>query len=236
MLRYVYNLILKGQENEQTKAICETGFKKVFADVEKELAKSWPSDNTNDEVGDNVGDQEDVFAEAPLKNPPNRRPKGVTNARLKGKSQCNLENRVKEIKKERQRKGGRPLETQDTGWENRIEPEPEPNPERRHILRRGRKRHRFTVVGSTVFAYDASLLTPSLRSSSAPPPPLCRRTPPPSALCYHSAFSLTLHPPPSVLPPPSFLDAVSPFAFSLRLTLPSVANPSSSAAKPLSNQ
>ncbi|KAK7274977.1 hypothetical protein RIF29_16080 [Crotalaria pallida] len=57
----------------------------IFADVEKELAKSWPSDNTNDEVGDNAGDQEDVFAKAPLKNPPNRRPKGVTNARLKGR-------------------------------------------------------------------------------------------------------------------------------------------------------
>ncbi|KAK7274811.1 hypothetical protein RIF29_15910 [Crotalaria pallida] len=84
MLRYVYNLILKGQENEQTKAICEIGFKIFFADVEKELAKSWPSDNTNDEVGDNAGDQEDVVAEAPLKNPPNRRPKGITNARLKG--------------------------------------------------------------------------------------------------------------------------------------------------------
>ncbi|KAK7275129.1 hypothetical protein RIF29_16236 [Crotalaria pallida] len=82
MFLYVYNLILTGKEIQQTRAICENGFKKIYADVELELAKLWPRNNTNGDVG-NDGDEEDAFEATPLKNPPINS-KGVTNTRLKG--------------------------------------------------------------------------------------------------------------------------------------------------------
>ncbi|KAK7274372.1 hypothetical protein RIF29_15457 [Crotalaria pallida] len=87
----------------------------------------------------------------------------------------------------------------------------------------------------------SSLLSSSFTMSSSPSPPylkphllgssercLSSHSVTPISLCSPSAspplyaaslgplLSLGLHPLPSVLPPPSFLDAVSPSAFSLR--------------------
>ncbi|KAK7260030.1 hypothetical protein RIF29_25739 [Crotalaria pallida] len=83
-----------------------------------------------------------------------------------------------------------------------------------------------------------SLRMPLFSLGSATDRPLRRPPPPSSALSSPSGFTLRPTFFLRFLPPPSFLLPASPSAlcsssaFSLRPSLPSVANPSSSAAKP----
>lgn len=85
LVKYAYNLVMKSQGNEIARELCRNALIKVDAEVERELAKldlGGKIDMSNNKA--NVNQYETITDVNFVLDPTPIKPKGISNARLKG--------------------------------------------------------------------------------------------------------------------------------------------------------
>ncbi|WCJ28920.1 hypothetical protein M5689_010588 [Euphorbia peplus] len=84
MIRFAYDTILKSQDNAVTSRIVEAGLHKICTDIEVALDKLHMSSNDERLVPRMIHEQDEINHINPILNPHGMKPKGVSNAWLKG--------------------------------------------------------------------------------------------------------------------------------------------------------